>query len=76
MRDDATRTKDATPIRSRDAMREPMQPPPQLVRWLKEKYPKPTIDEVRVPVSTPCDAHIDRFSFGLASTGFRNATLG
>lgn len=27
-----------------------MEPPPQLVRWLMEKYPKPTVDEVRVSV--------------------------
>jgi len=53
-----------------------MQPPPQLVRWLKEKYPKPTVDEVRVSVSTSCNVRIDRLSFDLASTGFRNATLG
>jgi hypothetical protein len=42
--------RNASATETRDT-REPMQPPPQLVRWLTEKYPKPTVDEVRVSVS-------------------------
>jgi hypothetical protein len=56
--------------------REPMQPPPQIVQWLKQRYPKPIVDEVRVSVSTFRSMRVDRLSSNLVSTGFRNATTG
>jgi hypothetical protein len=54
-----------------------MQPPPQLVQWLRQNYPKPSVDEVRVlGVNILRARALTTLSFDLASTGFRNATLG
>ncbi len=66
-----------TPIPPQPRSRaEPMQPPPQLVQWLKQSYPKPSVDEVFVSVSTSCSTRVDEVPFTLVRTGFRNATPG
>ena len=57
--------------------REPMQPPPQLVQWLRQNYPKPSVDEVRVlGVDVLWARALTTLSFNPGSTGFRNATPG
>ena len=54
-----------------------MQPPPQLVQWLRQNYPKPSVDEVRVlGVDVLWARALTTLSFNLGSTGFRNATPG
>lgn len=56
---------------------EQMQPPPQLVQWLRQNYPKPSVDEVRVlGVNFMWARALTTLSSNLGSTGFRNATLG
>jgi len=59
-----------------NSTREPMQPPPQLIQWLRQNYPKPSVDEVRVGVNILRARALTTPSFNLTSTGFRNVTLG
>lgn len=53
-----------------------MQPPQQLVQWLRQTYPKPSVDEVCKSTLSPSGKHLHIFlelAFSMLRLGGRGA---